>query len=97
MAVKLKNSEIEIPCENTGTISILRKEEYLSLNITSTCEMNYIEIKVSNEINKEKMKAIMIDISFEIDNFNNIEVLIYNEQEFLFGKLIAQGEIIITR
>jgi hypothetical protein len=29
MAVKLKNSKIEIPCENTGTILILNKEEYL--------------------------------------------------------------------
>ena len=97
MAVKLKNSEIEIPCENTGTISILKKEEYVSLDITSTCELNYIEIKVNNEINKEKMKAIMINLTFEIDNFNNIEVLIYNDQEFLFGKLIDKGEIIITR
>ena len=97
MAVKLKNSEIGIPCENTGTISILKKEEYVSLDITSTCELNYIEIKVNNEINKEKMKAIMINLTFEIDNFNNIEVLIYNDQEFLFGKLIDKGEIIITR
>ena len=97
MAVKLKNSEIGIPCENMGTISILKKEEYVSLDITSTCELNYIEIKVNNEINKEKMKAIMINLTFEIDNFNNIEVLIYNDQEFLFGKLIDKGEIIITR
>ena len=97
MAVKLKNSKIEIPCENTGTISILNKEEYLSLDITSTCEMNYIEIKVNNEIDKEKMKAIMVNLTFEVDDFNNVEVLIYNDQEFLFGKLIAKGEIIITR
>ena len=97
MAVKLKTSEIRIPCENIGTISILAKEEYLSLDIISTCEMNYIEIKVDNEIDKEKMKVMMLDLTFEIDNFHNVEVLIYNDLECLFGKLIAKGEIIITR
>ena len=97
MAVKLRNSEIQIPCKNSGTISILNKEEYLYLDVKSSSDMDYIEIKVDNEIDKEKMKAMMLDLTFEIDNFHNVEVLIYNDLECLFGKLIAKGEIIITR
>ncbi len=97
MALKLKSEPIEIPCENIGTISIINKEEYLDLKVTSTCELQYIEIKVSDEISREKMKVIMLNVSLEIDEFKNVEVLIYNNEETLFGKLIAKGEILITR
>lgn len=97
MALKLKSEEIEIPCENIGTISITNKEEYLDLKVTSTCELQYIEVKVNDDINKEKMKAIMLNISFEITDYKNVEVCIYNNIESLFGKIITKGEILITR
>lgn len=97
MAVKLKNEEIKIPCENTDTISILNNDDYIDVKTSSTCELQYIEIKVKDEISKEKMKAIMLNVSFELNDFTNVEILVFNNNESLFGRIIDKGEIIITR
>ena len=97
MAVKLKNEEIKIPCENTDTISISNNEDYIDVKTSSTCELQYIEIKVKDEISKEKMKAIMLNVSFELNDFTNVEILVFNNNESLFGRIIDKGEIIITR
>ena len=97
MAVKLKNEEIKIPCENTDTISISNNDDYIDVKTSSTCELQYIEIKVKDEISKEKMRAIMLNVSFELNDFTNVEILVFNNNESLFGRIIAEGEIIITR
>lgn len=97
MAVKLKNEEIKIPCENTDTISILKNDDYIDVKTRSTCELQYIEIKVKDEISKENMKAIMLNVSFELNDFTNVEILVFNNNESLFGRIIDKGEIIITR
>lgn len=97
MAVKLKNAEIKIPCENADTISISNNDDYVDVKTSSTCELQYIEIKVKDEISKEKMKAIMLNVSFELNDFTNVEILVFNNNESLFGRIIDKGEIIITR
>jgi hypothetical protein len=97
MAVKLKKEEIKIPCENTDTISISNNNDYIDVKTRSTCELQYIEIKVKDEISKEKMKAIMLNVSFELNDFTNVEILVFNNNESLFGRIIDKGEIIITR
>ena len=97
MEVKLKNEEIKIPCENTDTISILKNDDYIDVKTRSTCELQYIEIKVKDEISKENMKAIMLNVSFELNDFTNVEILVFNNNESLFGRIIDKGEIIITR
>lgn len=97
MAVKLKNEEIKIPCENADTISILNNDDYVDVKTSSTCELQYIEIKVKDEISKEKMKAIMLNVSFELNDFTNVEILVFNNNASLFGRIIDKGEIIITR
>ena len=97
MAVKLKNEEIKIPCENADTISISNNDDYVDVKTSSTCELQYIEIKVKDEISKEKMKAIMLNVSFELNDFTNVEILVFNNNASLFGRIIDKGEIIITR
>ena len=97
MAVKLKNEEIKIPCENADTISISNNDDYIDVKTSSTCELQYIEIKVKDEISKEKMKAIMLNVSFELNDFTNVEILVFNNNASLFGRIIDKGEIIITR
>jgi hypothetical protein len=97
MAVKLKNEEIKIPCENTDTISISNNDDYIDVKTRSTCELQYIEIKVKDEISKENMKAIMLNVSFELNDFTNVEILVFNNNESLFGRIIDKGEIIIAR
>ena len=97
MAVKLKKEEIKIPCENTDTISISNNDDYIDVKTRTTCELQYIEIKVKDEISKENMKAIMLNVSFELNDFTNVEILVFNNNESLFGRIIDKGEIIITR
>jgi len=96
LAVKSKSEDIVLPCTNSNTPLISKKEEYVDMNITSTCELIYIEIKVEETIDKEKMQVLMLDLTFELTNFNNVEVLIYNTNNRLFGKLLGKGEIIIN-
>ena len=97
MAVKLRDEEIKIPCENNATISISNKEEYVEVSTSVTCEMQYIEIKVKEDISKEGMKAIMLNVSLELNDFTNVEILVFNKNESLFGRIVAKGEVIITR
>ena len=97
MAVKLRDEEIKIPCENTATISISNKEEYVEVSTSVTCEMQYIEIKVKEDVSKEGMKAIMLNVSLELNDFTNVEILVFNKNESLFGRIVAKGEVIITR
>ena len=96
LAVKSKSEDIVLPCTNSETPLIRKKEEYVDMSVTSTCELIYIEIKVEETIDKEKMQVLMLDLTFELTNFNNVEVLIYNTNNRLFGKLLGKGEIIIN-
>lgn len=95
LAVKLKSEKIEIPRENIGTISINKDEDYVDLKITNIAELNYIEVRVNESISKQEMKIVILDLSFKINALKNVEVLVYNDNCFLFGKIINKGEIII--
>jgi hypothetical protein len=39
----------------------------------------------------------MLNVSFELNDFTNVEILVFNNNASLFGRIIDKGEIIITR
>lgn len=96
LAFNQQKEKSRIDCVNKPTINIKNDKDYENLEITSLCDMQRIEIKVSDEFDINEMMVMIMNISFEIEEFKNVEVIIYNDENCLFSKILNKGEFLLV-
>lgn len=95
IAINQKKDKAMIDCVNKSTIVLKENPDFEKIETSSLCDLQRIEIKVQENIDIEEMKTIIMNISFELSDYENVEVIIYNDHQYLFARILDYGEFIV--
>lgn len=93
-AIRIKNEELKINCVSEEIP--INNIDFINIYQIAKCNYNYIEIEVGNEYESTHIKALML--SFLQDHKNhNIEILIYNLNSKIYGKVVGEEISIVEK